>query len=137
MWIRGWRGVRLRPSEPVRYTLTVRALKYVALSSSGNAHAPALSADRFEVDISSSGNVTIPGGAGEEQDIRISSSGDYDGESARSGHATARLSSSGSVRLWVEESLDARPSSSGPLFHAGDLEVSDSRSLSGRLERIR
>ena len=155
--IRGRRGVRLRPSAPVRYTLTVGFLEHIALSSSGNAHAPALSADRFEVDItssgdlsmeridadvldigiSSSGNVTIHDGAVEEQDIRISSSGDYDGESVRSGHATARLSSSGSARLWVEESLDARLSSSGSVYYAGEPQVSDSRSSSGRVRRIR
>jgi hypothetical protein len=155
--IRGRRGVRLRPSEPVRYTLTVRSLERIALSSSGNARAPTLSADRFEVDISSSGdlsmegidagvlqigisssgNVTIHDGAVAEQDIRISSSGDYDGESVRSGHATARLSSSGNARLWVEESLEARLSSSGSLYYAGAPEVSDNRSSSGRVERIR
>ncbi len=155
--IRGRRGANLQPSEPVRFTLTVRSLERIALSSSGNAHASRLSADRFEVDISSSGdlsmegieagalqidisssgNVTIHDGAVEEQDIRISSSGDYDGESVESGHATALLSSSGNARLWVEESLDARLSSSGSLYYAGDPEVSDSRSSSGRVERIR
>lgn len=93
--IRSRRGSRLRPSEPVRYTLTVKTLERIPLSRSGNAHAPTRSSGRFEVDVSSSGNVTIHDGAVEEQDIRISSSGDYDGESVRSGHATARLSSSG------------------------------------------
>ena len=135
--IRSRRGSRLRPSEPVRYTLTVKTLERIPLSRSGNAHAPTLSSGRFEVDVSSSGNVTIHDGAVEEQDIRISSSGAYDGESVRSGHATARLSSSGSVRLWVEESLDARVSSSGSVYYAGDPDVTDSRGSSGRVERIR
>ncbi len=49
------RGISLRPSRTVRYTLTVKELEFLGLSSSGNAYAPALSADRFEIRISSSG----------------------------------------------------------------------------------
>ena len=122
------RGVRLRPSRPVRYTLTVRGLEFIGLSSSGYATAPVLTADRFEirlsssgdlslddlqarsltVRISSSGDVGIGEGVVDSQDLRISSSGDYHGESVRSAQTTVRLSSSGNVRLWAEESLDAR-----------------------------
>ncbi len=191
------RGVRLRPSRPVRYTLTVRELEFIGLSSSGDAIAPALMADRFEirisssgdlsvdgieassldvrisssgnvkigegvadtqdirigssgdlsmddlraraltVNISSSGNVRIGEGVVDSQDIRISSSGHYQGESVRSGQVTVRLSSSGNARLWAEESLDATLSSSGSVYYAGDPEVFDRHSSSGRVRRIR
>ncbi len=151
------RGFNLRPSRTVRYTLTVKELEFLGLSSSGNAHAPALSADRFEirisssgdasvdgidagslnVHISSSGNVEIGEGVVDVQEIRISSSGDYRGESVRSGQVTVRLSSSGNARLWVEELLDASLSSSGSVYYKGDPEISDSHSSSGRVRRIR
>lgn len=151
------RGVNLRPSETVRYTLTVKELEFLGLSSSGNAHAPALSADRFEIRISSSGDVSLDGidagslivgisssgdveigeGEVEMQEISVSSSGNYRGESVRSGQATVRLSSSGDARLWVEDSLDASVSSSGSVYYMGDPEISDSHSSSGRVERIR
>lgn len=111
------RGFNLRASQKVRYTLTVKELDFIGLSSSGNAHAPALSADHFE--------------------ISISSSGDYRGESVRSGHVTVRLSSGGSARLWAAESLDATLSSSGSVYYRGDPEVSDSHSSSGRVRQIR
>ena len=155
--IRSRRGFSLRPSQRVRYTLTVKELEFIGLSSSGNAHAPALSADRFEIRISSSGdlsmdgieanalnvrinssgNVTIGEGVVDEQEIRINSSGDYDGESLRSGRVTVRLNSSGNARLWVEESLDATLNSSGSVYYRGDPEVFDSHNSSGRVRRIR
>ena len=191
------RGVNLRPSRPVRYTLTVRELEFIGLSSSGDANAPALSADRFEIRVSSSGDLSVDGieansldvrisssgnvkigegvadtqdirigssgdlsmddlraraltvnisssgsvrigeGVVDSQDIRISSSGSYRGESVRSGQVTVRLSSSGSARLWAEESLDATLSSSGSVYYAGDPEVIDSHSSSGRVRHIR
>ncbi len=151
------RGFNLRASQKVRYTLTVKELDFIGLSSSGNAHAPALSADHFEISISSSGDVSINGidaraldihisssgdvdigeGVADTQDIRISSSGDYRGESVRSGHVTVRLSSGGSARLWAAESLDATLSSSGSVYYRGDPEVSDSHSSSGRVRQIR
>ena len=111
------RGVSLRPSRPVRYTLTVKGLEFIGLSSSGDATAPALTADHFE--------------------IRVSSSGDYHGESVRSAQVTVRLNSSGNARLWAEESLDATLSSSGSVYYNGDPELFDSYSSSGPVRRIR
>ena len=151
------RGFNLRPSQKVRYTLTLKELDFIGLSSSGNAHAPALSADHFEISISSSGDLSLDGidanalrvqisssgdvdigdAVADTQDIRISSSGDYRGESVRSGHVTVRLSSGGSARLWAAESLDATLSSSGAVYYRGDPEVSDSHSSSGRVRQIR
>ena len=149
--------VSLRPSRAVRYTLTVKGLEFIGLSSSGNAHAPALSADRFEVrikssgdlsvdrieanslgvHITSSGDVKIGEGVVDEQEIQIHSSGDYDGESVRSSQATVRLSSRGNARLWVERSLEAHLTSSGSVYYQGDPEVDESHSSTGRVRRIR
>jgi hypothetical protein len=69
------RGFNLRPSRAVRYTLTVKELEFIGLSSSGNAHAPALSADRFEIRISSSGDLSVDGIEANSLNVHISSSG--------------------------------------------------------------
>jgi hypothetical protein len=150
-------GVNLRPSEPVRYTLTVREIEFIGLSSTGNAHAPTLAADRFEIRVSSTGDLSVDGieanaldvrisstgdvrigeGVVDSQNLRISSTGDYDGESVRSAQATVRLSSTGSARLWAEESLDATLTSTGSVFYKGDPEVSESHSSTGQVRRIR
>jgi len=151
------RGFSLRPSRTVLYTLTVKELESIGLSSSGNAHAPALSADHFEIRISSSGDVSVDGieansldvhisssgnveigeGVVDKQEIRISSSGDYGGASVRSDEVTVRLNSGGNARVWVEKSLDATLSSSGSVYYKGDPEVVDSHSSSGRVRPIR
>jgi len=147
----------LRPSRTVNYTLSVKELEFIGLSSTGNVHAPTLSADRFEirmtstgdlsvdgidtngldVRISSTGSVRIGGGVVDSQDIRISSTGDYDGQSLRSARATVRLSSTGSARLWAEKSLDATLNSTGSVYYKGDPEVADSQNSTGRVRRIR
>jgi len=147
----------LRPSRTVNYTLTVKELEFIGLSSTGDVHAPILSADRFEirlsstgdlsvdgidanaldVGISSTGSVRIDGGVVDSQDITINSTGDYDGESVRSARATVRLSSTGSARVWAEESLDATLNSTGSVYYKGDPEVADNRNSTGRVKRIR
>ncbi len=147
----------LRPSRTVNYTLTVKELEFMGLSSTGNAHAPTLAADRFEIRVSSTGDLSVDGieanaldvrisstgdvrigeGVVDSQNLRISSTGDYDGESVRSARATVRLSSTGSARLWAEESLDATLTSTGSVSYRGDPEVSESHSSTGRVRRIR
>jgi hypothetical protein len=151
------RGVRLRPSQGVRYTLTVKELEFIGLSSTGNVHAPTLSADRFEIRVTSTGDLSVDGieaksldvrisstgdvrigeGVVDEQEIHISSTGDYDGESVRSAKVTVGLSSTGSARLWAEQSLDATVRSTGSVYYKGNPEVSDSHSSTGRVKRIR
>ena len=110
-----WRRFSLRPSRPVRHTLTVKELEFIGLSSAGDAHAQHLSADRLEIRVTSAGDLTvddlranalevvvssagdvrIDDGVVDRQDLRISSAGDYHAESVRSAHVTVRLSSVG------------------------------------------
>ena len=190
-------GFHLRPSRRIRYTLTVRELESIRLSSSGDASAPALRADRFEVRLDSSGDLTVDAieadavdvrlgssgdlsvgavqadavdvrvgssgdlsvgdlragslavrisssgdvGIGEGEvdslDLAINSSGDYDGESVRGTRATVALSSSGDARLWAEESLGARLTSSGSVSYRGDPAIVERTSSSGRVRPIR
>ena len=109
------RGVRLRPSRPVRYTLTVRELEFIGLSSSGDATAPALTADRFEIRLSSSGDLSVDGIEASSLDVRIGSSGDLSMDDLRARSLTVRIGSSGDVRIGegVVDSQDVRISSSG------------------------
>ncbi len=152
-----WRRLLLRPSRSVRYTLTVKDLEFIGLSSTGDAHTATLSADRFEIRVTSTGDLSMDGidanalevhvsstgdvrigeGVAENQNIRISSTGDYDGASVRSAQTTVRLSSTGDARVWAEESLDATLSSTGSVHYRGDPEVFDNHSSTGRVRRIR
>jgi len=141
----------LRPTEPIRYLLTVKQLEGLQVTSSGDIRAPELRADDFkvkvsssgeiniealytdslEVDISSSGDVIIEDGEAQDQDISISSSGSYKAEQVMSRTARVRISSSGSARIWVTDELDVNISSSGNVYYRGDPHADVRKSSSG------
>ena len=128
-------GFNLRPSRPVRYTLTAREIEFIGLSSSGNATAPALRADRFEIRLGSSGDLSMDGIRADSVDVRLGSTGSLsvDGIQAdsvdvllgstgnlsvddlRAGSLAVRISSTGDVRLGEGgvDSLDVTISSTG------------------------
>ncbi len=147
------RGKWLRPTEPIRYHLTVRALEGVHTSSSGDIRADRLEAERFSVrssssgdidirelyanqltvDLSSSGDVSIGAGEASSCDLTLSSSGDFEGDGVTCREAEARLSSSGDARIRVEGLLSARLSSSGNLYVEGNPRIDSRVTSSGRL----
>ncbi len=108
-------GFNLRPSRPIRYTLTVRELEFIGLSSSGDASAPALRADRFEIRLDSSGDLSVDGIEADAVDVRLRSSGDLSVGDLRAGSLAVRISSSGDVGIDGGEvdSLDVTINSSG------------------------
>ena len=104
---------------PVGWSGRPHVAEFIGPSSTGNVHAPTLSADRFEIRVTSTGDLSVDGieaksldvrisstgdvrigeGVVDEQEIHISSTGDYDRESVRSAKVTVGLSSMGSARL--------------------------------------
>ena len=109
------RAFHLRPSRPIRYTLTVREIEFIGLSSSGDASAPALRADRFEIRLDSSGDLSLDGIEADAVDVRLRSSGDLSVDDLRAGSLAVRINSSGDVRIDGGEvdSLDVTINSSG------------------------
>jgi hypothetical protein len=146
-------GVSMLNKDPIRYTLTVKSLKGIDLTSSGNASAPALTADSFEVNINSSGNasienltadkltvhisssgkVEIAGGTVGTLDVTISSSGDLHMEDVAVQDAKVSISSSGSAYLQVSDNLDGNISSSGNIYVTGNPQVDVNTSSSGKV----
>ena len=136
------RAFHLRPSRPIRYTLTAREIESIELSSSGNATAPALRADRFEIRLGSSGELSVDGieagsvdvrlgSSGElsvggieagSVDVRLGGSGDFSVGDLRAGSLTVRLGGSGDVRIGEGDvgGLDVTVSSSGD-YHGESL----------------
>jgi hypothetical protein len=146
-------GVNLMPTQPVRYTLTVKNLERLEVTSSGSIAAPAITAENFavrirssgnitlegltcerlEIEISSSGNLVIAQGQVGEQTIRIQSSGSYEGGEVLSQVADIQIDSSGSATVWVSERLEADLTSSGNVNVFGSPEVSEQTSSSGKV----
>ena len=106
--------VNVDPSGPVRYFLTARRIDAISISSSGDVHAPDLTADRFKIRLSSSGDLQM---------------GDLDAQSLSVG-----ISSSGRVVMGTlkASTLEVNMSSAGDLPIAGgrvddqDVDISSS-----------
>ncbi len=105
----------LRNTRPIAYSLTVRELSAIRLSSSGDAEAPDLEADRFEITVSSAGDLVMGELACGACDIRLSSSGDVDLDAVYGERLNVRISSSGTLTIddGDVERQDVRLSSSG------------------------
>ena len=149
-------NVRVNPTKPVNYYLTVTGLDTIVITSSGDIQAPDLEADQFsitisssgdldmgmldadslDVNISSSGNLEVAGGQVQTQDVTISSSGNYTAQDLASVEADMRLSSSGSATIWVQDSLKANLSSSGDLRYRGNPTVDATTTSSGDVIQI-
>ena len=108
-------GFNLRPSRTIRYTLTAREIEFIELSSSGDARAPALRADRLDIRLNSSGDLRVGDIQAESVDISVNSSGDLSVDGVQAGAVEVRMRSSGDVEMddLQAESLTVGISSSG------------------------
>ena len=121
-------GFYLRPSQPIRYTLTAREIEFIELSSSGDARAPALRADRLDIRLNSSGDLRVGGIQAESVDISVDSSGDLSVDGVQAGAVEMRIRSSGDVEMddLQAESLTVGISSSGDVrIREGDVDNLD------------
>ena len=75
LMIKSRNNLGLRNLEPINYTLTVKALDTINISSSGNIQAPDLQADQFDINLSSSGDLNMGDLETETLTIKLSSSG--------------------------------------------------------------
>ena len=121
-------GVNLRPSRPIRYTLTANEIEFIELSSSGNARAPTLRADRVEIRLASSGDLSVDGILADAVDISVDSSGDLSVDSVQADAVDLRMRSSGDVEMddLRTGSLTVGVSSSGDVrIREGDVDNLD------------
>jgi hypothetical protein len=149
-------NVRLEPTKPIHYTLTVTSLDRIEISSVGDIEAPDLEADQFsinisstgdltmgelrtnelDVDMSSTGSVDIAGGEVATQNLSSSSTGNYTAQDLASDEAEVRLNSTGSATIWVRETLKANLSSTGDLRYRGDPTVDATTSSTGDVIQV-
>jgi len=146
----------LRPTQSIRFELTVPSLEAIAISVPGSVTAPALRATDFSLStssagsihldgleanslvarLSSSGSISVDTGAVTTQDLHLSSSGSFVAPGLRSERATVELSSSGGAIIWVTERLEAWLTSSGNVRYAGSPQVFAHLSSSGTVRPI-
>jgi hypothetical protein len=148
-------NVSVIPTKKVTYTLKVKNISALFISSSGSISTDQLNAQKLELAISSSGNIEIGKltasdlrasisssgdlylkGQVTSQDVRISSSGNYNAADLQSQSAYVNISSSGTARIWVIKELSIQLSSSGNVEYYGSPKVASKTSSSGKVNAL-
>ena len=124
----------IHTTEPINYKLTVKDLKALEVSGSGNADAESISTDKLAVTISGAGDAKMAGRA-DSQDIDISGSGDYQAGDLESKEVKIEVGGSGSAVVNVSDELNAKVSGSGSVKYIGDPTVNQDVSGAGRVSK--
>ena len=153
--IRTEENVNVLPTRDVTYTLKVKNISSLSISSSGSITADVLDSQKLELNISSSGDIRIGNltasdlrvrinssgnillkGQVVSQDVRISSRGNYQAADLQSQSAYVTISSSGNARIWVTDDLGAQLSSSGNVDYYGNPKVASKTNSSGKVNPL-
>lgn len=125
----------IRPTEPIRYFLTVRSLKEVNLSGLGDIQIEEIESDRLVLTLSGAGRVKTSGEVN-ELEINVTGAGSYDGADMKSERIDVNLSGAGSATVWVTEFLDVNISGLGNVRYYGEPEVRKTVTGLGTLENL-
>lgn len=120
--------------NPIVYRLTVRELRGLTVSGSGDATATGITTPAMSVRISGSGDVTLSGSA-QQLEVSVTGSGAYHGADFASRTADVSVSGSGDARVNASERLEARVSGSGSVAYSGNPAVSRRVSGSGSVRQ--
>jgi hypothetical protein len=151
-----WWDYLLPPWGPVRYFVSMKTIRGIALSGSGavmsgdirtdrchlgmsgsgRASVATLTADEADFHISGSGRIEVGGGAVKRQKVTISGSGHLEGMAVACEEAEVTISGSGNVLLQVAKTLDVHISGSGDVRYRGQPAVSQHISGSGRISHV-
>jgi hypothetical protein len=146
--------VRLRPTVPIRYHVTMRELGRVTAAGEGRVEAGGLRGDQLLVSSSGSGGVRLTDvrvsrlslavtGSGAVHaagrvpllDVSLAASGPFHGRELDADEAVASVAGSGSATLQVRRRLDANVSGSGSVLYYGTPDVTASVSGSGEVRQ--
>ena len=127
-------NLRIVPSKPITYMLTVKDLTGMAVSGSGSVRMSNLMTNSLTTRISGSGMITANGTVN-DQDVRITGSGRYQAEQLTSKTVRAQISGSGTASVLATDQLDVKISGSGTLTYSGNPQITQEISGSGKLIR--
>ncbi len=140
----------------VRFIITVKDLKALQSSASGNVDAGQIKTGSFNLELNGSGNVTLAGlqassltveltGSG-DADIRAGSadqltaslhgSGDFSAPNLQSQTAQVTATGSGSATVWAKTTLSATVNGSGDVKYYGSPAVNQNVTGSGRVRSL-
>lgn len=136
------RKKNIRPSEPIRFNLSVKELVGLNISGVGDVNIASLDTDRLEIVISGAGDVDVDSLAAEklvvdingasdvrlagramEQEVTICGVGEYRAEGLNSESVEIRLPGVGSVVVWATDTLDVQIAGMGSVKYYGSPRV--------------
>jgi hypothetical protein len=123
-----------RSFGPITYRLTVRDLKGISISGSGDATATGITTPSMRVSISGSGDISLAGHA-QSQDVSISGSGKYRAGDFVTQSAHISVSGSGNALVNASERLDVRISGAGDITYIGSPAIEQRISGAGSIRR--
>jgi hypothetical protein len=151
---RGWMPI-VRPTDSIRFQLTVKRLTHLNLSGAGTVEATALTADHLTLVESGAGRITVAdlsadevtvemsgagsidlAGAVTRQTVEMSGLGEYQAGELASETAEVTLSGAGEVTVWVSDQLDAEMSGAGSIRYYGSPRVSTDSSGVGNVQNL-
>jgi hypothetical protein len=149
----GW--PRVWPTQPIRYTLTVKELAGLNLSGVGDVRVDALETDSLQTTLSGAGSLWLEeldadevscrlSGAGSinasgtatRVEANVSGLGSFKGGSLRSESAEVTLSGTGSATVWATKHLNAHISGLGSVQYYGDPSVTQAVSGLGSVQHL-
>ncbi|MEZ4869510.1 MAG: head GIN domain-containing protein [Caldilineaceae bacterium] len=145
----------VRPTQSIRYRLTVKSLDHLDFSGAGTVMAatlhvdnltlvesgaaeinlPALTANALTVKMSGSGSVVLAGEV-TSQTVELSGLGAYAAGDLASQSAQINLSGAGAATVWVREQLDAEMSGAGAIRYYGSPQTNTSSSGLGAVQHL-
>jgi hypothetical protein len=145
----------LRPTQSIRYQLTLKTLTKLELSGAGAVTASHLAADDLRIAESGAGKIKLANlsakalavemsgagaielaGAVTEQAVEMSGLGAYAGGDLASQSAKVTLSGAGEATVWVRKQLDAELSGAGTIRYYGSPKTSASSSGIGEVKSL-
>ncbi|MFH1853074.1 MAG: head GIN domain-containing protein [Candidatus Neomarinimicrobiota bacterium] len=140
---------------PIRYHLTIKDVKRLSISGSGDISSDKIKSENLSLHISGSGDITLKevnsdiisaqisgsggcalGGSAVQQEIHISGSGEYKAPDLKCERVDVSISGSGDVKVWAEEELDVSISGSGDVGYFGRPAVYSHSSGSGHTSHL-
>lgn len=151
----GFAPGRVETTQPIRFTLELRALRRLELRGSGHAAAGALRADdlaialhgsndlriaalharRVDLQHAGAGDVRVMAGRVDAQRIALEGSGTVDTTALDASSSDVRLTGAGEVRIAAEHRLAARIDGSGDVVYRGRPQVSQVINGAGDVRR--
>jgi hypothetical protein len=127
--LRSTSNAKIIPTQPIKYSLTVKDLSGLAVSGSGSVTMSKLATAALSTNISGTAS-----GTADQQDLKISGSGRYQAEQLTSKTVKVDMSGSGVASVHASDALDLHMSGSGTLTYTGDpKQVTQQISGSGKV----